>query len=167
MKLNEIAPELIDEMLELHPIKGILTHKKLLSNKRYRDNEVSFHHFKGWFMFDKETLIENRRFFAEGFEKLPFSVGKTPKGFLYCFSSTNNLFLFKTDPRRCSNPVLKTYLISVDFSHGVTKNNQIGFLLSKGVEAYVRKYVIPFVNGEMRVGHWEEKYFINNEKVIP
>lgn len=163
MKLNEITPHIIDEMLILHPIKGILTYKKLLKNKRYRGSIVSFHHSKGWFMFDKETLKESERFFGADLKNLPFIIEKTPNGFLYCFSSTNNLFFFKTDRRRCSNPILNTYCISVDFSNRVIKNNHTGFLISKGVEYYVRKFVIPFVNGEMRIGNWEEKYFKHNE----
>lgn len=164
MKLNEITPELIDEMLDKHPLRGVVKQKNILKYDNIYGNIFRFHTFKGWLMFNKNTLETTEKHFQKDLENDNQKVLKTSKGNLYSFYSQNTLLLFKKDKGFQGD--LKPVYISVDFSNGISQTNHIGFLISNGVEYYIRKYVIPLVNGEMRVGHWEEKYFSNNEKVL-
>lgn len=153
MKLNEITPEIIDGMLSQHPIKGVIKFNQL--NKL---DDACFHTYDGWFHFSKYDLKETKRYYSEDKKDYPIKIEQTTNGIIYCRYDTNKLFLFK---KKRNTGRLEPIIISLDFSNGVIKNNHTGFLIMNGFEYFVRKYIIPIVNGEMRVGHWEEKYFKN------
>lgn len=151
MKLNEITPNIIDEMLLNHPIRGVLNFDQMK-----KLDELCFHTHDGWFHFSRFDLKEIKRYYREEKQDYPIKIEKTSKGIVYCRYDTNRLFLFK---KKRKSGILEPIIISLDFSNGVIRNDQNGFLISKGFEYFVRKYVIPFVNGEMRIGHWQEEYF--------
>ncbi|NML70061.1 hypothetical protein HHL23_09630 [Chryseobacterium sp. RP-3-3] len=161
MKLNEITPELIDEMLSKYPIRGILTFKTLQKVETIIDNNVSFHSGRGWFYFSKEDLKETERHFREEYKDDVIEIKQTNKGYIYCFTGINTIAFFCKKGRQGT---LKANYISMDFSDGINRSDRHGFLLSKGVECFVRKYIIPFKNGEMRLGHWHEEYISATDK---
>lgn len=151
MKLNEITPDLIDEMLFNHPIKGVLNFTQMKTL-----DEHCFHTYDGWFHFSRFDLKEIKRYYIEEKQDYPINIEQTSKGIVYCRYDTNRLFLFK---KKRNTGILEPIIISLDFSNGIIRNDQNGFLISRGFEYFIRKYVIPYVNGEMRVGHWQEEYF--------
>ena len=155
MKLNEINSELIDEMLEKYPIRGILTIKTLQKVESFKD-EVCFHSKLGWFHFSKTDLKETKRFFHEECLNDVIEIKQTENGFIYCFLDANSLIFFKKNGRQNA---LKPLGIMMNFSDSVNKSDRHGFLLSKGVECMVRRFVIPYNSqGEMMIGQWHNEY---------
>lgn len=151
MKLNEITPDLIDEMLLKHPIKGVLSFTQMK-----RLDELCFHTYDGWFHFSRFDLKEIKRYYREEKQDYPIKIEQTNKGIVYCRYDTNRLFLFK---KKRNTGILEPIIISLDFSNGMIRNGQNSFLISRGFEYFVKKYINPIINGEIKVGHWQEEYF--------